>query len=71
MRLNQIQAINDDHKPMKMTMTGKKMTGMMMVDENYRDIHPCFIPDDAKVNVDCHRKLLGIDLQKNIRKDQH
>ena len=43
-----------------------KITGMIIVDENHRDIHPCFIPDDAKVNVDCHRELLGINLQKKI-----
>ena len=30
--------------------------------EKYRDVHPCLVPDDAKVNVDGHRELLSVNL---------
>ena len=36
--------------------------------EKYRDVHPGLVPDDAKVNVDCHRKLLRVNLSTKGQK---
>ena len=35
-----------------------------MKEVNYRNIHPCLIPYNAKVDVDCNWELLGINLKE-------
>ena len=39
--------------------------------DNYRDVHPCLVPDDAEVNVNCHRELLGVNLPRKILKEEY
>ena len=39
--------------------------------DNYWDVHPCLVPDDAEVNVNCHRELLGVNLPRKILKEEY